>query len=473
MSRLAEEFLVAAAQKSADLTHRATIKRNIDSYDAAVAKGKMRFVDWEAARARAAQVKSEGMHSLGPLLESFEAKIKARGGHVYWAENSEDARQYICDVAKKHDVKTVVKSKSMVTEEIHLSPALEKLGIKVWETDLGELIVQLRNEPPYHIVTPAMHLTREQIRDLFLEKMPSDVQGETHQELVAAARRFLRRAFFSAEMGISGANFLVADAGMVAISTNEGNGRLTTSLPKIHVVVTGIEKVIPRLEDLGVMWPVLATTGTGQPITTYSTLIGGPKTADEVDGPEEFHVVLVDNGRTEVLADKAQQELLRCIRCGACLNQCPVYRQVGGHTYKSTYPGPIGSALMPIFQGQQDYGHLSYACSLCTACNSVCPVKIKLSDHLLENRHKYVAEGNAKTSEKIGFSFFRWMAMNRSRYEFFGWAGRKALRVALGMGVKPEQLGPLAKWTKYRAVPEVPKESFRALWKKENGNGNR
>ena len=470
MSRLAEEFLVSAAQKSADLSHRATIKRNMDSYDAAVAKGKTRFANWEAARTRAAQIKSEGLHNLAPLLEQFEAKITARGGHVYWAETSEDARQYICDVAQRHNVRTVVKSKSMVTEEIHLSPALEKLGMKVWETDLGELIVQLRNEPPYHIVTPAMHLTREQIRDLFLEKLPQDMDGESHQQLVAAARRFLRRAFFSAELGISGANFLVADAGMVAISTNEGNGRLSTSLPKVHIVVTGIEKVIPRLEDLAVLWPVLATTGTGQPITTYSTLIGGPRKADEVDGPEEFHVVLVDNGRTEVLADEAQQELLRCIRCGACLNQCPVYRQVGGHTYKSIYPGPIGSALMPIFQGQQEYGHLAYACSLCTACNSVCPVKIKLSDHLLESRRQYVAEGDAKLSEKIGFRLFRWAAMSPSRFAFFGWLGRTSLRAALRIGLSRSALGPLAKWTQYRALPEVPQSSFRALWRKQNGN---
>lgn len=467
---LAEEFLVSAAQKSADLTHRATIKRNMDSYDSAVAKGKTRFADFEAARSRAAQVKSEGIRNLASLLESFEEKIKVRGGYVYWAENSEEARQYICEVAKKHNVKTVVKSKSMVTEEIQLSPALEKLGIKVWETDLGELIVQLRNEPPYHIVTPAMHLTREQIRDLFVEKMPQDMDGESHQQLVAAARRFLRRAFFSAEMGISGANFLVADAGLVAISTNEGNGRLTTSLPKIHVVVTGVEKVIPRLEDLGVLWPVLATTGTGQPITTYSTLVGGPRRADEIDGPEEFHVVLVDNGRTEVLADEAQQELLRCIRCGACLNKCPVYRNVGGHTYKSTYPGPIGSALMPIFDGMKEYGHLSYACSLCTACNSVCPVKIKLSDHLLENRREYVAEGNAKLSEKVGFSVFRWAAMSPWRFAFLGWMGRKTLRAAMAMGISPHALGPLANWTKYRAMMDVPKDSFRALWRKQNGH---
>ncbi|ABF41722.1 Iron-sulfur cluster binding protein [Candidatus Koribacter versatilis Ellin345] len=470
MSRLAEEFLIAAAQKSADLTHRATIKRNVDSYDTAVAKGKLRFADWEAARTYAARVKGEAVSNLAPLLEEFERKIVARGGHVYWAETADDARQYICDVARKNNVKTVVKSKSMVTEEIHLLPALEKLGIKVWETDLGELIVQLRNEPPYHIVTPAMHLTREQIRDLFQQKLPDDMNGESHQELVAAARRFLRRAFFAAEMGISGANFLVADAGMVAISTNEGNGRLTTSLPRVHVVVTGIEKVIPRLEDLGVLWPVLATSGTGQPITTYSTLIGGPRAEGEVDGPEEFHVVLLDNGRTEVLADEEQQELLRCIRCGACLNKCPVYRSVGGHAFNTTYPGPIGSALTPIVNGMKDWGHLSYACSLCTACDSVCPVKIKLSGHLLENRRKYVSEGDAKTSEKVGFSVFRWATAGPRRFALLGWFGRKITRAALAIGMSPHALGPLASWTKYRAMPDVPKDSFRALWEKNDGN---
>jgi L-lactate dehydrogenase complex protein LldF len=238
----------------------------------------------------------------------------------------------------------------------------------------------------------------------------------------------------------------------------------------VHIAITGIEKVIPRLEDLGVLWPVLTTAGTGQPITTYSTLIGGPRTSDEIDGPEEFHVVLLDNGRTEVLADEAQQELLRCIRCGACLNQCPVYRSVGGHTYGTTYSGPIGSALMPILGNQQDFGHLSYACSLCTACNSVCPVKIRLSDHLLENRQEYVKEGNATLAEKIGFRVFRWAAMSPRRFSLLGSLSRTALRAAVGMGIPPQSLGPLAQWTKYRALPDIPKESFREQWRKQNGS---
>src|SRR5207253_5653617 len=334
-------------------------------------------------------------------------RVIAHGGHVFWAANGEEACSYIKNLASHHGVRTVVKSKSMVTEEIHLSPALEKAGIKVWETDLGEFIVQLRNEPPYHIVTPAMHLNRGQISELFREKLGEDMHGDDPGERVAAARRELRRAFFAAEMGISGANFLVADSGVIAISTNEGNGRLCTSVPRIHVAVTGIEKVIPRLEDLALLWPVLATSGTGQGITTYSTLIGGPRRPGEADGPEEFHVVLVDNGRSNLLADAEQREVLHCIRCGACLNICPVYRNVGGHTYGTTYQGPIGSVLTPHLAGLKQYQHLSYASSLCGACTSVCPVKIDLHHHLLHNRRNAVSRGGSKSGDRIMFRLWR------------------------------------------------------------------
>ena len=277
MSTAAQEFLRKAIVKSADLEHRAIIQRGIASYDAAVAKGKLRFADWEAARDRCSAIKADAIANLAQYLTEFEQRIIERGGHVHWAENAEQANNYVVELARARNVKTVVKSKSMVTEEIHLAAALEKIGVTVWETDLGEFIVQLRKEPPYHIVTPAMHLSRHQIADLFRDKLGEDVEDADPVRLVAAASVALRRAFFSAEMGISGANFLVADSGMVAISTNEGNGRLTTSIPRIHVVVTGIEKIIPRMSDLAVLWPVLATSGTGQPITTYSTLIRGPR----------------------------------------------------------------------------------------------------------------------------------------------------------------------------------------------------
>src|SRR5215467_4490014 len=276
MSSASQRFLRDAAEKSADLVHREIIRKNIDSYDVGHLKGRGRFKDWEAARRRCQEIKREAVNHLDKYLLQFEEKVIARGGHVFWAEDSEQACAYICELARRHGVKTVVKSKSMVTEEIELAPALEKLGVKVWETDLGEYIVQLRHEPPYHIVTPAMHLNRQQIRELFREQLGEDVPDADPQKLVALARRKLRQAFFAAEMGISGANFIVADSGAVAISTNEGNGRLSTSLPRVHVAVTGIEKVIPRLEDLATLWPLLATSGTGQPITTYSTLIGEP-----------------------------------------------------------------------------------------------------------------------------------------------------------------------------------------------------
>lgn len=462
MSTAARQFLNKAAEKSADITHRATIRRGMESYEAAHEKGKLRFADWDLARRRVQQIKYEAVNNLDKLLLQFESKVIERGGHVFWASTAEEARDYVVQLALRHSVKTVVKSKSMVTEEIHLSAALEKVGAKAWETDLGEFIVQLRNELPYHIVTPAMHLTRDQISELFKEKLGSEETSDP-PELVAIARRALRKAFFSAEMGISGANFLVADAGLVAISTNEGNGRLTTSVPRIHVAVTGIEKVIPRLKDLAVLWPVLATSGTGQPITTYSTLIGGPRTATEPDGPEEFHVVLVDNGRTNLLADVEQREVLHCIRCGACLNICPVFRQVGGHTYGTVYPGPIGSVLTPNLAGQREFSHLPFASSLCNACNSVCPARIDLARHLVENRRNVVKE-TSKPGERFAMAMFRWMMASGSRFARLGKLARFGMRTAHGIG-----LDPLKPWTQYRAPLDVPRESFRDMWRKQNG----
>ena len=460
----AQDFLRRATEKSADLVHRNTIQRNIDSYDAAVTRGKSRFADWEAARARCSEIKAEAIEHLDTYLEQFEAKIQGRGGHVFWAETAEDARAYVAQLAKNRGVKTVVKVKSMVTEEIHLAGVLEKDGITVWETDLGEYIVQLRKEPPYHIVTPAMHLTRIQIAELFREKIPDEMRGEDPPELVAAARRALRKAFFSAEMGISGANFLVADAGMVAISTNEGNGRLTTSIPRIHVAIAGIEKIIPRLTDLALLWPVLATAGTGQPITTYSTLIGGPRQAGEVDGPEEFHVVLLDNGRSQIFASPEHREILKCIRCGACLNVCPVYRQVGGHTYGTTYQGPIGSVLTPNLKPNDGFSHLSYASSLCSACGTVCPVKIDLPHQLLLNRRDAIARSD-NTGNRLAFHLFRWTAMSRRRFAAMGWLSRKALRVAKSLRLTGSALDPMRPWTKYRTAPEPPAQSFRSWWR--------
>jgi L-lactate dehydrogenase complex protein LldF len=468
MSTAAQEFERKAAEKSADLVHRGIVRWNIDQYDAGVGRGKTRFADWEAARQRCHDIKWEAVNHLDKYLLQFEQKVKENGGYVFWAENGEEARRYICEVAKRGGVKKVVKSKSMVSEEIHLAQALEKIGVEVVETDLGEFIVQLRNEPPYHIVTPAMHLNRKQVSDLFKEKLGSPETLDP-PELVAIARRWLRKSFFSAEMGISGANFIIADAGMVTITTNEGNGRLSTSVPRIHVALTGIEKVIPRLQDLATLWPTLATAGTGQPITCYNTLMGGARRGGEVDGPEEFHVVLVDNGRSELLADSEQREVLHCIRCGACINACPVFRNIGGHAYGVTYPGPIGSVLEPRLLGLPEYQHLSYASSLCGACSDVCPVHIELHHHLLHNRRNAIRAKTHSAGERLGMKFFRWMMSSVRRYRFFGWLGRMALRVIHGLGLQGTVVDPMRPWTKDRTAPPIPSESFRDLWRRQNG----
>jgi len=463
----AQEFLRRAAERAADLTHRQMLRAGMDHYQANFAKGRGRFADWEAARQRCHEIKWEGVNHLDKYLLEFEARVKERGGRVFWAENSEEARNYVVNLAASRGVRRVVKSKSMVTEEIHLSPALEKAGMEVFETDLGEFIVQLRNEPPYHIVMPAMHLTHAQIAKLFHEKL-SDVAGDDPVSLVAAARQALRRAFFSAEMGISGANFLVADSGLVAITTNEGNGRLCVSLPRIQVAVTGIEKVIPRLRDLAVLWPTLATAGTGQAITTYNTLVGGPRRPGEPDGPEEFHVILLDNGRSELLADAEQRDVLYCIRCGACLNTCPVFRAIGGHSYGTTYPGPIGSVLAPHLRGPE-FAHLSYASSLCGACTDICPVKVDLHHHLLHNRRNAVNAGRGRFGERLGFKLWRWAMAGARRFELVGGVVRATLRALYALGLEGTALDPARAWTRNHAAPAIPRASFRKLWREKNG----
>ena len=462
-------FHRAAAEKANDEPLRGIVRRNIDTYFTALEAGKQRFADWEAARQRCYEIKWEAVNHLDRYLEQFEENVKRRGGHVFWAATAEEARNYVLELVERRGVKTVVKSKSMVTEEVHLNPALEARGLQVWETDLGEYIVQLRHEPPYHILTPAMHLSREQILELFREKIPDDVQGESNEELVAAARRALRRAFFSAEMGISGANFLVADAGMVAISTNEGNGRLCTSLPPVHVVLAGIEKVIPRLADLATLWPVLATAGTGQFLTAYSTLIGGARTAEENDGPREFHVVLLDNGRSRLLADAEQREVLHCIRCGACLNACPVYRNIGGHAYGTTYQGPIGSVLTPHLRGLDEYQHLSYASSLCGCCSEICSVKIDLAHHLLHNRRNAVQRARKPWAERLAMRLWQWTMLDGRRFRLAGTLGRMALLTPYGAGAQRTALDPLRAWTEAREAPPLAPVSFHDRWRRGHG----
>ena len=453
-----EKFNHDATVKTADLHHRAVIQKAITTYDTAVARGRLRFADWQNARSRAAAIKWETINHLDRYLEEFERNVLANGGHVFWAETAEDARAHVLQLARRHKVEKVVKSKSMTTEEIHLNDALETAGIHTVETDLGEYICQIRGEPPYHIVTPVMHLTKADIARTFQEKLGTPLT-DSAEELTMIARARLRQEFLTADMGITGANFAIADTGMVAITENEGNARLSFSLPRVHVAIVGIEKLIPRFEDLALFWPLLAGSGTGQALTAYSSLIGGPRQEGEADGPQEFHVILLDNGRTRLLADAEQRDALHCIRCGACLNACPVYKNVGGHAYNTTYQGPIGSVITPHLRDAEEWSHLPYASSLCGACTDVCPVRIDLHHHLLHNRRNAVEKKFDSTSQRLLFRIWLATMQSPTAYVIASRLGNLALRWGLARSL-------LKLWTANRDFPTPPKQSFKDYWRR-------
>ena len=384
MSEHSDIFIEKTAIKASDLEHRRKINFNIGKYNAVVPQGKQQFENLELARERAKNTKWKAIENLDTQLEEFEKQFTKRGGKVIWAENSQQAIDEIINICQQKNCKTLVKSKSMVTEEIHLNHALEENGIESVETDLGEYIQQLDGEAPYHIVTPAMHKSKEDVAKLFTEKLGTP-PNLTPEELTLVARNILRKKYVQAEVGVTGANFIISDIGGIAVTENEGNARLSCSFPNTHIVVVGIEKVIPSMNDLALFWPLLSTFGTGQQITVYNTIVTGPRQANEVDGPKEMYVILLDNGRTNILKNPKQRESLYCIRCGACLNACPIYKNVGGHAYGATYSGPIGSVITPHLQGMNEFKHLSYASSLCGNCTEVCAVKINLHELILEN----------------------------------------------------------------------------------------
>ncbi len=375
MSETAASFIAKSTIKAADLEHRRKINFNISKYNAVVPIGKSQFTDVNITRERAKNIKWEAIEHLDKYLLEFEQKITARGATVIWANDSTEALEAIGKICKERNCKTLVKSKSMVTEEIHLNDFLEANGIESVETDLGEYIQQLDGEPPYHIVTPAMHKSKEDVAKLFANKLGTK-PDLTPEELTQVARIKLREKYTEAEVGVTGANFLIADVGGIAITENEGNGRLSCAWPKTHIAVVGIEKMIPSVHDLPLFWPLLATYGTGQKVTVYNSILTGPKQAGESDGPEEMFVILLDNGRTNLLANPTAREALYCIRCGACLNACPVYKNIGGHSYETTYSGPIGKVITPYLSGVDEYKHLSNASSLCGNCTEVCPMRI-------------------------------------------------------------------------------------------------
>jgi L-lactate dehydrogenase complex protein LldF len=460
-SLFATKFKARATQITADLDHRANIRTALKSYEKARDENKGQYQDWEAARERASEIKWEAVNHLDSYLLEFVSKLTARGTKVFWAGNGQEARDYIVALAKERHARTIIKSKSMTTEEIHLNDLLQKIGCEVVESDLGEFIVQLRDEAPYHLVFPAMHLTRGQISDLFQQKLHS-APSENPEDLTMIARRELRLKYLQADIGISGANFGVAETGMISITENEGNARLTTALPKVHVALMGIEKVIPKLSDLALLLPMLATAGTGQQITCYNSMFGGPRQEDEVDGPEEFHLILLDNHRTQLLADSEQRDALHCIRCGACLNVCPIFRNVGGHTYDTTYQGPIGSVITPHLRGLTDWKHLSEASSLCGACTETCPVKIDLHHHLLQNRRN-AENKEPNLSEQFAFRAFAFLARYPAILNWLARVGRPFLPFA--KVVDPMMPAPVRAWTSSRDLPAIARMSFRDYWR--------
>ncbi|MCS5616373.1 MAG: lactate utilization protein, partial [Pirellulales bacterium] len=380
-----KQFLHDAAEHVRDTGHRDFVRRALGGYYLSRDTQKARFRDWEQARDAASLAKWSAVNRLDELLPEFVANFESGGGQVHWARDAAEARAIILGLLAEADAKAVIKSKCMTSEEIHLNAALEEAGYGVVESDLGEFIQQLRGEPPYHFVFPCMHVRRDEISDLFGKHLGTE-PTDSPEELTMIARRHLRRLYVEADVGITGANFLVAETGQISITENEGNARLTVALPRIHIAIAGIEKLVARLDDLAVLLPMLAAAGSGQPMTCYNTLYGGPRQAGECDGPEAMHLVLLDNGRTALLADAEQRDALQCIRCGACLNVCPIFKNVGGFTYGTTYQGPIGSVITPHLRGLAEWNHLSGASSLCGACTDACPVRIDIHHHLLHNR---------------------------------------------------------------------------------------
>jgi L-lactate dehydrogenase complex protein LldF len=455
-------FRDKAGAAAADARLHALVETGLRKYEAQREKTRNAYRDYAAAREEAAEVKWDALLGLPDYLEEFVARLEARGTKVHWASTAARARETILDLLRDHHVRSIVKSKAMTAEEIGLSEAVEAAGMEVVESDLGEFIVQLRREPPYHIVFPAMHLTRSEIGALFTKELQAEAT-ESPEELTMVARRVLRRKYLEADAGITGANFAIAETGMVSITENEGNARLGAALPRLMITLVGIEKVLPRLEDLALFLPLLANAGTGQALACYNTLYSGPRQPGEPDGPDEYHVVLLDNGRTALLADPEKRDALRCIRCGACLNVCPIFRTVGGHAYGTTYSGPIGSVITPVLRGLGEWKHLSAASSLCGACTETCPVGIDLHHHLLRNRRDALRLAEGHRERRAYRAFARIVRSPR----LYRWAVRMARALQpLQDPLRRLGLDPARPWTASRDLPKVAPRTFREWWRR-------
>jgi L-lactate dehydrogenase complex protein LldF len=447
-----EKTFLQASEIAFDRRHRKILNFNISKHEQTVSTGKEKYIHSDKARQFASAVKKESIEGIPEYLTRFEKQIESRGVKVLWAKDSNKALLIIQNILKENHSGLIVKSKSMITEEIGFNEFAKEMKIKTVETDLGEFIVQTAGEKPYHILTPAMHKSKEDVAELFNKEFHLPKHSQPH-EITAFVRRHLRKEFSEADVGITGANFIVADIGGIGLTENEGNGLMTVSFPKIHIVIAGIERIIPSVKHLPFFFQWLGVHGTGQNISAYNSLLLGPRFSSENDGPEKMFVILLDNGRSNILENDEINQALTCIRCGSCLNACPIYRNVGGYTYASTYTGPIGSVITPFFKGFRDFGHLSFACTLCRKCTEICPVEIPLHELILLNRKRMAEKYHTSGLWNKGMKFYSYAFKKRRRIDLFQGKTKNIF-----FHIAPQPFG------KYKKTPEFASGSFSKQW---------
>jgi L-lactate dehydrogenase complex protein LldF len=471
MISVVENLDARADHALGDAFLRKAVRFTVERLRDAKARGQTALGRWEEWRERGRAVREHVVRHLDYYLEQFATRLEANGGRVHFASDAREAGQIALAILQARDARLVVKSKSMVSEELELNHQIQERGIECVETDLGEWIVQLARETPSHIILPAIHKTRGQIRDLFEAEGGTPLGTET-RTLAGHARRRLREKFRTADIGMSGCNFAVADTGSIVLFTNEGNGRMVTTLPRTHIVVMGMERIVPSLADVELFANLLPRSATGQKLTTYMSILSGPRRQGEADGPHALEVIVIDNGRSRQLGDPEFESILHCIRCGACLNVCPVYRQIGGHAYGSVYPGPIGAVLTPLLAPADDRAaELANASSLCGACFEACPVKIPLHDMLVSLRQRNV-ERRAKPNERFAFKIFSAVT---SRPTVYRWVVRAARLFARLLGRvdrrRQEKIPGISEWSKHRVLPVITGSSFRTQWARARDDG--